>query len=96
MAQTILVTGAAGYIGSIATEYLLQEGYNVVALDNLSTGHKEALFNDIQFHKTNVGDSKTLEKIFSENKIDLVLHIAGVALVEESMSNPMKYFDVNH
>ena len=95
MAHTILVTGAAGYIGSVATELLLNEGFNIIAIDDLSTGHKEALNNNILFFNSNVGNIKLLEKIFLENKIDAVLHIAGAALVEESMRNPAKYFDIN-
>ena len=95
MSHKILVTGGAGYIGSIATEILLQEGYGVVVLDNLSTGHKEALFDDVRFYNTSVGDTESLKKIFSENKIEAVIHLAGAALVEESMRDPLKYFDIN-
>lgn len=95
MAHTILVTGTAGYIGSVATELLLNEGFNIIAMDDLSTGHKEALNNNILFFNSKVGNTELLEKIFLENKIDVVLHIAGAALVEESMRNPAKYFDIN-
>lgn len=95
MTKTILVTGAAGYIGAIAAEYLLKEGYDLVIIDDLSTGHKESLPKNIKFFNAKFGDTATLEKIFSENNIDLVLHFAGAALVEESMKNPQKYFDIN-
>ena len=95
MSFTILVTGGAGYIGSIATEILLECGYHVVVLDDLSTGHKESLFKDVPFYNTNIGNKDSLKKIFSENRIDAVLHFAGAALVEESMRNPQKYFDIN-
>ena len=95
MSNTILVTGAAGYIGSIATEILLEEGYNVIALDDISTGYKEALFNSVPFYNTNIGNIDELKNIFSKNKIDIVLHFAGAALVPESMSNPFKYFNIN-
>ena len=95
MPHTILVTGASGYIGSIAVEILLQEGYSVIALDDLSTGHKEALFNSVPFYDTSIGNTDELKNIFSKNKIDIVLHFAGVALVAESMENPFKYFNVN-
>lgn len=95
MSHTILVTGAAGYIGSIATEILLQEGYNVIALDDLSTGHKEALFDSITFYNTSFGNTDELKNIFSKNKIDVVLHFAGAALVAESMKDPFKYFNIN-
>lgn len=95
MKKTILVTGGAGYIGSVATEILLQEGYKVVVIDDLSTGYKENLFNEAKFYKTKVGDIETSKKIFEENKIDVVLHFAGAALVEESVKHPLKYFDIN-
>lgn len=95
MKHTILVTGAAGYIGSIAVEFLLDKGYNILALDDLSTGRQDALFTNVTFFKTEVGNTNLVEKIFQENKIDLVLHIAGAALVEESIRKPLKYFDIN-
>lgn len=95
MPGNILITGGAGYIGSIATEILINQGYKVVVLDNLSCGNKEALFDGIPFYKANIGDIDTLKKIFTENKIDVVLHFAGLALVEESVRKPLKYFDNN-
>ena len=95
MSNLILITGGAGYVGSVATELLLEKGYKVIVLDDLSTGHKENLFPDVPFYKTNLSNTETLKKIFSENKIDAVLHTAGAALVEESVHNPQKYFDVN-
>ena len=95
MAITVLVTGAAGYIGSIAVEILLKEGFKVIAIDDLSTGFKESLFNQVPFYKTTVGNAEELKKVFSENKIDIVLHFAGAALVEESTKNPFKYFNIN-
>ena len=95
MSHTILVTGAAGYIGSIAAEILLEEGYSLVTLDDLSTGHKEVLFNSVPFYDTSFGNTDELKKIFSKNKIDVVLHFAGAALVPESMENPFKYFNIN-
>ena len=95
MTHTILVTGAAGYIGSIAIEFLLDKGYNILALDDLSTGRQDALFSNVIFLNTKVGNTNLLQKIFQENKIDLVLHIAGAALVEESIREPLKYFDIN-
>ena len=95
MSHRVLITGAAGYIGSIATEILLQEGYNVIALDDLSTGYKEALFDSVPFYNTSLKNIDELKTIFSKNKIDVVLHFAGVALVPESMKNPFKYFNTN-
>jgi len=95
LSHTILVTGAAGYIGSIATETLLQEGFNVVALDDFSTGYKEALFESVPFYNSNLRNAEELKNIFTRFKIDAVLHFAGAALVPESIKNPFKYFDIN-
>lgn len=95
MKSNILLTGAAGYIGSIATEILLKEHYNVIALDNLSTGYKEAIFNNVPFFQGSVGNSDLLEAIFSKHKVDVVLHFAGFTLVEESVREPHKYLDNN-
>lgn len=95
MSKTILVTGGAGYIGSVATEVLLEEGYKVIVIDDLSTGHKENLFKEIKFYNSSIGNTEVLKRIFSENKIDSVLHFAGAALVEESVKDPLKYFDIN-
>ena len=95
MSHTILVTGGAGYIGGIAVELLLEEGFKVVILDNLTTGHKDTLFQDIPFYKSDIGDKNTLKKIFSENQIDAVMHFAASALVEESINNPFKYYENN-
>lgn len=95
MSKTILVTGGAGYIGSVTTEILLKEGYKVVVLDDLSTGHRESLFDECIFYEGSIGDKKILEKVFTENNISCVLHVAAAALVEESVKNPQKYFDIN-
>ena len=95
MKPTILITGGAGYIGSVGVETLLKEGFSVVILDDLSTGHTDSLFDKIPFYNGSIGDPNILKTIFVSHKIDLVLHIAGAALVEESMKNPMKYFDIN-
>lgn len=96
MKYNILVTGGAGYIGSVATELLLKEGHSVIVIDDLSTGHKNFIFNDCPFYQAKISDKLTLKKIFEEHKIDAVLHFAGAALVEESVKNPQKYFDINY
>lgn len=95
MSKTILVTGGAGYIGSITIEVLLREGYKIVVLDDLSTGHKESLFNECTFYEGSIGDKDLLSKVFQENEVSCVLHIAAAALVEESVKNPQKYFNIN-
>ncbi|MCS7092047.1 MAG: UDP-glucose 4-epimerase GalE [Patescibacteria group bacterium] len=97
----ILVTGGGGYIGSIATYLLLQKGYQVVVLDNLSTGHKGpidyliAKFPDkIKFYNKDIRDN--LDDVFEKEKnIEAVLHYAASCLVDESMKLPEKYFSNN-
>jgi len=102
MKRKVLVTGGGGYIGSIATYLLLQKGYEVVVVDNLSTGFKGPLdffgerFGDKKFRFYNADLNKPLDTIFNkENGIDAVLHYAASCLVNESMENPQKYFSNN-
>jgi UDP-glucose 4-epimerase len=90
--MNILVTGAAGYIGSVVTERLLDVGHSVVALDNLQQGHREAIDSRSEFVYTDFGDKKALDKIFSGNKIEGVMHLAANSIVSESVTNPRKYF----
>lgn len=93
--MNILVTGAAGYIGSILTEILLREGHSVIALDNLATGHKEAIHPASFFIKADLGDKKALDRLFEDNKIDAVMHLAAETQAAESMINPEKHFRTN-
>lgn len=90
----ILVTGGAGYIGSHTVKMLLEKGYDVVTIDNLSKGHREAVVGGT-FIEGDLQDKSFLDKIFSENKIDAVIHFAANSLVGESMVNPGKYFGEN-
>lgn len=102
MNKTVLVTGAGGYIGSVATYELLKSGYKVIALDNFSTGYKKPLEilqekfgkeNIVIFQKDLIDD---LSEIFKENPdISSIIHFAASALVDESMKNPQKYFNNN-
>ncbi|MEZ0535718.1 UDP-glucose 4-epimerase GalE [Caldicellulosiruptoraceae bacterium PP1] len=87
----ILVTGGAGYIGSHMVYLLLEKGYDVIVIDNLEKGHKKAVLGG----KLIVGDLRDIEfldKVFSENQIDAVIHFAASSLVGESVLNPMKYY----
>lgn len=93
--KTILVTGGAGYIGSHTSHELVKQGYNVVVFDNLEKGHKEFVPKGAVFYLGNLSDTSILEKVFTENKIDAVIHFAAYALVGESMSNPLKYLHNN-
>jgi UDP-glucose 4-epimerase len=91
----ILVTGGAGYIGSFMVKRLLEDGHSVVVLDNLERGHKEAVDTRVNFIKADIRNIDELEKIFSENEFDAILHFAGLISVEESTRNPELYEEVN-
>src|SRR5487761_400857 len=91
----ILVTGAAGYIGSVCTEVLVERGHSVVALDDLSEGHREALDPRAQFCMVNLHDVEALNQVFREHKIDAVMHFAALCLVEESVKRPGEYYRAN-
>jgi len=93
--MNVLVTGGAGYIGSIVTEHLLKQGYNVTVLDNLQQGHKEAILSPAELVVGDVCDTKTLERIFRHSRIDAVMHMAADTLVGDSMTNPKRYFHNN-
>lgn len=92
---SILVTGGAGYIGSACCRRLLEKGYRVTVVDDLSTGHTDAVPPSASFHRIDIGDSDSLSAILSANKIDVVFHFAAKALISESVSNPGPFFDVN-
>jgi UDP-glucose 4-epimerase len=93
--MNILVTGGAGYIGSVAIEKLLMLGFNVFCLDNLSNGKLKAIEPNCTFFNGSFGDSDLLENIFSSNKIDFVFHFAAEANVPDSLKNPEKYYSTN-
>jgi UDP-glucose 4-epimerase len=102
MKRKILVTGGAGYIGSIATYLLLKKGYEVVVLDNFSTGYEAPLkffqkeFGKKKFRYYKKDLRKSLTSVFKKEKdIDAVLHYAASCEVNESMENPQKYFSNN-
>lgn len=92
---TVLVTGGAGYIGSACCRQLAGNGYRVIAIDDLSTGHAEAVPAGVPLHQIDVGDSDGLSAILSANKVDVVFHFAAKALIPESVTNPGAFFDVN-
>jgi len=93
--MNILVTGAAGYIGSIITEKLIQEGNSVIALDNLAQGHREAVVPEAMFIQAELADSKKLEQVFRRYQISSVIHLAAESLVGDSMTDPRRYFQNN-
>ena len=98
----ILVTGGAGYIGSHTCVELLNAGYDIVVLDNLCNSSekslnvvKEITGKDFPFYKVDLLDYDALEKVFEENKIDAVIHFAGLKAVGESVSIPITYYHNN-
>ncbi|MDR2976645.1 MAG: UDP-glucose 4-epimerase GalE [Streptococcaceae bacterium] len=94
--MTVLVLGGAGYIGSHAVEMLHAVGYDVAVVDNLVTGHKEALPEVIRFYEGDVRDREFMREVFKKEKhIEGVMHFCAYSLVSESMEKPMKYFDNN-
>lgn len=98
----ILVTGGAGYIGSHTCVELLNAGYEIVVLDNLYNASEKCLDavkkltgKDFPFYKVDLLDKEATEKVFAENKIDAVIHFAGLKAVGESTRIPLTYYDNN-
>lgn len=90
----ICVTGGAGYIGSVVTEYLLEAGHDVVIVDNLSTGHRSAVAGGVEFHEGDLLDEDFIDDILSGG-IDAVCHFAAFSQVGESVAEPLKYYRNN-
>lgn len=91
----ILVTGGAGYIGSHYVNYAQEQGEQVVVLDNLAYGHKEAVSEGVPFVQGDMGDASLLDQIFTNYKVDAVVHFAAFAYVGESVTDPSKYYNNN-
>jgi len=92
--HTIMVVGGAGYIGSHMVKDLLQANYNVITLDNLSTGHRDLLLGG-KLIEGDLGDTTLLNRIFSDHRIDVVMHFAAYSIVGESVKNPVEYYRNN-
>jgi UDP-glucose 4-epimerase len=92
--EKILVVGGAGYIGSHMVKDLLDSGYGVITLDDLSTGHRELLPGG-EFIEGGLGDPVLLDNLFSTHKISAVMHFAAFSLVGESVEKPLKYYRNN-
>ena len=93
--MNILVTGGAGYIGSHAVKILLEKGYEVTVIDNLSTGYREAIDKKAKFYNLDIRDLDNVVDVLKDNNIDSVIHFAAFSLVGESMCAPLKYYDNN-
>lgn len=89
----ILVTGGAGYIGSHTVRLLATSGYEVVVLDNLVYGHREAIVDEgVELVEGSVGDRKLLESLFSKHRFAAVVHFAAFTYVGESVAEPLRYY----
>ncbi|MCF1783495.1 UDP-glucose 4-epimerase GalE [Lactobacillus mulieris] len=93
--MTIAVLGGAGYIGSHTVKRLLATGEDVIVLDNLITGHRKAVDKRARFYQGDIRDFQFLSSVFSQEKVDGIVHFAAFSVVPESMKNPLKYFDNN-
>ena len=93
--MSVLILGGAGYIGSHCAFDFIERGLDVVILDNLQSGHIEALHPKARFYKGDIRDKKCLDELFKKEKIDSVVHFAANSLVGESMGDPLKYYDNN-
>ena len=100
--MSILVTGGAGYIGSHTVVELYNAGYEAVIVDNLSNSSRESLKRveeltgrQIKFYEADIRDRQAMDRIFEENKIDSVIHFAGLKAVGESTHKPIEYYDNN-
>jgi UDP-glucose 4-epimerase len=95
MAERVLVTGGAGYIGSVVASQLLAKGYEVIVCDNLSHGSEEAIPAGAKLIVADTADRSALDRIFQEHAIDAVMHFAAFIEAGESMQHPEKYFRNN-
>jgi UDP-glucose 4-epimerase len=93
--MSILITGGAGYIGSVTTELLRARGEAVVVLDNLSRGHRDAVASEVPFYEGNVGDGDLVKRIGRDHNIEACVHFAAFAYVGESVHKPALYYENN-
>lgn len=91
----ILVTGGAGYVGSVSVEKFLETGHEVTVLDDLSTGHRGAVPKQAALEVASYGDRQSVAAILERHQIDAVLHCGAKSLVGESMLDPAKYYSEN-
>ncbi len=93
--MAILVLGGAGYIGSHTVYELIDEGMEVVIVDNLETGYAEAVHPKAKFYQGDIRNREFIDSVFEKENIEAVIHFAANSLVGESMTNPLKYYDNN-
>ena len=93
--MAILITGGAGYIGSVTTELLRARGERVVVLDNLSRGHRDAVAPEVPFYQGDAGNRELITRVVQEHDVDACIHFAAFAYVGESVSAPALYYENN-
>ncbi|MBO1306572.1 UDP-glucose 4-epimerase GalE [Enterococcus sp. 669A] len=93
--MSILVLGGAGYIGSHTVDRLINQGYSVVVVDNLLTGHRQAVHSEATFYEGDCRDQTFMREVFQKETIEGVVHFAASSLVGESVEKPLKYFNNN-
>jgi UDP-glucose 4-epimerase len=91
----VLVTGGAGYIGSVLTEELVKDGHTVTVYDNLSKGHADAVVDGADFIEADLLKTERLAEVLQQNKTEAVIHMAASSLVGESVQEPAKYYHNN-
>ncbi len=91
----VLVTGGAGYIGSVVCERLVEEGHDVLVVDDLSKGHREAIPAQAELLEVDLRDRAALRAALAGHSVQVVMHLAASSLVGESMTDPGKYFEAN-
>ena len=93
--MAVLICGGAGYVGSHNVRAFTEHGEDVIVVDSLETGHRASVPEGIKFYQADIRDRQTLDKVFTENDIEAVVHFCAYSLVGESMELPLKYFDNN-
>ena len=91
----VMVTGAAGYIGSIVVQALMRDGYDILGIDDLSRGHRAAIDEGMTFYRIRAGDYDGIERILQGSPVDAVVHLAGYAQAGESVTDPGLYYANN-
>jgi len=91
----ILVTGGAGYIGSHTLLSLLEAGHELAVIDDLSTGNSWAIPDGVEFYEGDVSDSSLVQRILADHRCDTIMHFAAMAVVEDSVREPLKYYSNN-